>query len=331
MSSSLPNMRPSHFPSSPLSQEFRHGAGSSVHATPSKDRSMPITPSGKPRDSYLHPSMPSHSRNPSPFHTSTPLSDPANSQRPPLYRTTSSSSQVVDESQGSDKERRRAERAAARPPPIIVTEARPTPMLRPQSHSLSIPSSSSSSSQSSSSGHPLLRPQVQHTSSLRHPSPTPPLSSDAMPRAQAHVAPLPSPSVPHSSNVHQSPLHSMQRAQAHAAPAAVPPANSAPQPHTKSSSSSSSQPRPPATYTNAAAAPSALANQTTRATYGASSSRYEPDGAHPPSANASAPAREHVRRSDATDARGGYGEATRGTSKRMHAPAMTINPSVLYT
>ncbi|KAJ7041028.1 hypothetical protein C8F04DRAFT_187442 [Mycena alexandri] len=78
MSSSLPNMASSHFLSpSPLSREFRGGP-----LTP-RDRPAPLASSSKPRETQLPPPMLSHSRNPSPYPSTTPLVDAAGSQRPP--------------------------------------------------------------------------------------------------------------------------------------------------------------------------------------------------------------------------------------------------------
>ncbi|KAJ7677984.1 hypothetical protein DFH06DRAFT_564033 [Mycena polygramma] len=317
MSSSLPNMTHSHFPSSPLSREFRHGAGSTTQPVSSRDRSVPITPSGKPRDNYLHPPMLSQSRIPSPFHTSTPLSDPASVQRPPLHRNTSNASQI-DESQRSDRERQGADRAAARTPPRMVAETRLTPMLRPQSHNISIPLSSSAT-QAASPVHAMSRPQIPHkNSSLR--LPTPPSSSDAMQRAQVHSTPLPSPS----SNAPQQAAQPMPRAQAHAAPfSTTPPSGSNARPRTKPSSPSSSQPRTPPGPINSTAPASFPAGQSNRAANGAHSSRHAPEDTYTSTTT------ERVRRSD--DARGGYGAGTRGTSKRMLAPAMAINPNMIST
>ncbi|KAF7369186.1 RING-type domain-containing protein [Mycena venus] len=264
MSSSLPNMHHSHFPSS-LSREIRSEARSTTtHSTPSRDRLMP-TAAGQSRDSHLHPFMHNHSGNPSPLHSSIPLSDP---QRPPLYRNTSSSSQVVDEMQRSDRERRRADpAAAARPPPVIVSEARPTPMPRPQSHSTSV--SPPSSAQASSTVYPpVSRPQLPHTSSSQRvpSSSTAPSGSDAMPRAQAHNAPLPSPTsavhppmsrpqLPHTLSSQRLPSSStlgsdaLPRAQAHNGPPpspSIPNSSVHPMPRPQAhAASASAQVRPP--------------------------------------------------------------------------------------
>ncbi|KAJ7791711.1 hypothetical protein B0H14DRAFT_3890486 [Mycena olivaceomarginata] len=297
ISASLPNMHPL-FPSSPLSREYRTGAGSPMHAAAPRDRSMPITPSS------LHPFMASHSGNPSPLNTSAPLS-PAHSPRPPLYLPTGSSSQGVDESRRSDRERRRADRAAARrPSPPIVPEARPTPMLRPQSHNTATTPPLGSSAQPSPAIHPPMpRPQLPHRSSSQRlpPSPIPPLGSDAMPmpRPQTHNAPHPSPSIPNPSNAQQQQPTRMPRARAHAAPS----------PATDSASRSHTQPSPPPPHGPAAYAPAPAPPA------GQVSSRHAPEDAY-----ASSPTR------------GGHSGTTRGISKHIlpHAMAPTNNASMLY-
>ncbi|KAJ7041029.1 hypothetical protein C8F04DRAFT_1305831 [Mycena alexandri] len=229
-----------------------------------------------------------------------------------------------------------------------MAEAGPVPMLRPQSHSLSIPASSSTHASPAS---PMPRPQGTQPSSLRLPSPLLIPTAEGMSRAQASLAPLPSPSIPISSNAHyaQPPAHSMPlprpqayttphppmampnpptvhqpaappmpRPQAHALPPSATTASSS-RPHTKPTSSSS-QPTPAAyEYTNSAAAPAAITSQATRPA---------PDGMSAASARG-----ERVRRFDATDApRGGYVGVTRGTSNHMPtAPTMTTTPSLLFT
>ncbi|KAJ7779253.1 hypothetical protein B0H16DRAFT_809705 [Mycena metata] len=338
MSSSLPNMAPSRFlspfPSSPLSREFRDPLSS-------KDRSAPLASSSKPRETQLHPPMLSHSRNPSPYPSTAPLADPAASQRPLLYRTPSgSSSRAVDEAQRSDRERRRAERSStSRSSPLLMAEAAPVPMLRPQSHGLSIPASSSTHT---SPAPPMARPHGTQPSSLRLPSPLlippaegmsrthasltplpspsipvpskahhaqPPAYPTPLPRPQAYTTPHPPMAIPNQPTVHQPSAPPMPRPQAHALPPSATTASSS-RPSTKPTSSAL-QPTPAAyEYPNSAAAPT---------------TRSAPDGPGPRS--------ERVRRSDATDApRGGYGGVTRGTSKHIPtAPTMTTPPSLLFT
>ncbi|KAJ7312870.1 hypothetical protein DFH08DRAFT_896074 [Mycena albidolilacea] len=336
ISASLPNMHPL-FPSSPLSREYRTGVGSPMHAAAPRDRSMPITPSG------LHPFMASHSGNPSPLHTSAPLS-PAHSPRPPLYLPTGSSSQGVDESRRSDRERRRADRAAARrPSPPIVPETRPTPMLRPQSHNTVTTPPLGSSAQPSSAVHPPMpRPQLPHrSSSQRLPSSSiPSSSSDALSaQSSSGVHPsMPRPQLPHRSSSQRLPpspippsgsdAMPMPRPQTHNAPHPSPSipnppnaqqqqparmprarAHAAPSPATDSASQPHTQPSPPPSHGPAAYAPAP-----------ASPASQVPSRHAPEDAYASSPTR------------GGHSGTTRGISKHIlpHAMAPTNNASMLY-
>ncbi|KAJ7251109.1 hypothetical protein B0H12DRAFT_648885 [Mycena haematopus] len=360
ISSSLPNMPTSHFPSSPLSREFRNGASSTMEAALSKDRSA-YTPAGQRRDSYLHPPMTYRSGHPSPLHSNTPLFD-TTLQRPLLHRTASSSSQAADEFHRGEKERRRADRATARPPPLSVPETRPTPMLRPQSHNIPIiPSSNvqsssvlhppmirsqshnmspnpSSSSQESLAVHPpMIRSQSQNLSTT--PSLGAPSSALPSPTRPQFPHPTSSQRVPTSSTSPSS-SDAISRPQAHIAPSLSIPNAHQPSAHrmpraqahvapaltTSSGSRPHTKPPSPLSSQHAPAyvtVPPSPVGQTARATYDVPPSRHAPEDAH-----TSMPT-ERVRRSDRAEAREGYSAATRGMSTRMlpHAMAPT---SMLY-
>lgn len=277
---------------------------------------MPITPLGRPRDNSLHPPVLSHSRHPSPLHTSSPLYDP---QRPPLFRPSSSTSSGTsaghaDDEKQPSKEQRRADRRAS---PLIGV-----PMPRPQTHkSASTPPSSSFQASSPAHHNATSRPQAQPVPSLRLSSPYPPAADSEsvpmpvpQPHAHAHGGPLPSPS---NGNAHRSQPQSMPRAQAHAPP----------QPSPGATSTSRSHPQPPSApsqpaYANPAAppAPAPSVSLNSSAIYGAPASRHTTD----------APRARRQEHADAY-ARGGYGgAATRGTSKRSLASAMVATPSAVY-
>lgn len=287
VSTSLPNM-----------SFARYGASSSLHPASSKERLVAAMP-GRLTDTYLHPPMLNHSRNPSPLHGGSPLAESSHTQpqRPSLYRASSSASSTpAREKRDHGKEQRR-ERAAAAAASPRVTPPLGGSAIYPLSHS-STPSpraSESSRFHGGSEPNSILGASIKRRQTHSG-SPGQQASSQAGP----HAYPTPTTTPPTSAygpGPPSPPPQPLPRAQAHL---------NSPRPDTKPSSPLTSSAMRSSPYVNPGApAPSVAVDS--RTIYAM------------PTASASSRARQ----ADAP--------AARGTSKRTTGllPAMTTAQNVL--